>query len=156
MDISKQEQALIVLAEELNKQSIPWALGGSMLLWYKGIVNQVQDLDIMILEQDEKIVSSIIQTIGTIQPQHKRDNQECHSTVFIEAVINGIDVDIIGGFTIDSNNEAHYCPLQVDKIEHIHIDDTVIYLDSLELWKTYYTLMGRTTRANQIAQFLTE
>lgn len=156
MKLSQHEQTLIQIAKEFNAQSISWALGGSMLLWYKGIVDQVQDLDIMILEENAEKVTSIFQTFGSILPPDNEANQECSSKVFIEAVINGIAVDIIGGFTIIADGETHYCPLQLDKIEHIHRNDTVIYLDSLEQWRLYYTWMKRDSRVSQITRFLSK
>ena len=74
--------------------------------------------------------------------------------VFIEAVIDEVDIDIIGGFTIVADAVEYYCPLVQKDIEIITIHNESIALDRLTNWERYYRLMGRTNRAMSIYNFL--
>lgn len=53
MTKTKEEklQVLVQLAELFNEHEIQWAVGGSLLLYFKGLVSDFHDLDLMIDEQ---------------------------------------------------------------------------------------------------------
>lgn len=146
--MEKLQSVLLRLAAALNKQHIPWALGASMLLYYHKIVSSVNDLDIMILEEDEQKVKDILSSMGTIKSN--KIDQSYATKVFMEVKIEGVDIDVIGGFTIKTEDEYYYCPLQLEKITSIKIEGVTVYLDDVSLWEKYYQLMGRTERVSAI------
>jgi len=146
------EHTLEIIAANLNGHHIPWTLGGSMLLYYKGIVQDVHDLDIMIKAEDGSLVEQILNRIGT-----KVQNPESTtflSKVFLEYVIEGIEVDVIGGFVIASENHQHVFPFVEKEYEEFILNHITIYFDDLSHWETYYRVMGRTERANKIREYL--
>jgi hypothetical protein len=151
--MTQLQNVLLKLANQLNKHNLTWALGASMLLYYHGIVSTMNDIDIMILEEDEETVKKIIKQLGNIK--HHADNLKYVTKVFIEAEIDGVEIDVIGGFTIKTSDKIYYCPLQSDKITCIEIQGVTIYLDSLKLWEKYYYYMGRIERSNLIKNHLT-
>lgn len=64
MTETKKLSILSQIAEELNRQNITWAIGASCLLYFKGIVQEFSDIDIMISESDVEKVKQIFLTLG--------------------------------------------------------------------------------------------
>ena len=75
----------------------------------------------------------------------------------MEFVIDGVDVDVMAGFSIVSDGMAHDCSLQKEQIvETFMLDGEVIPLQSVELWRRYYALMGRSSKVDMIDRHLAE
>ncbi|MCO7125050.1 nucleotidyltransferase family protein [Sporolactobacillus shoreicorticis] len=149
MDTAKKCAALVKIAKALNQSGITWAVGGSSLLYFKGIAQKFNDIDIMIAEHDVAKVKALLNNHeksrqGDFQTQYR-------SKFFGEYVIEGVDFDLIAGFTIVNKNGVHYYPLDEANIKEIAvIDKTSIPLQSVEDWTTYYNLMGRTDKVEMI------
>jgi len=132
-------QAFIKVAKLLNNNKILWAVGGSFLLYIKGIIKKFNDFDIMIAENDVEKVKRLLSDCGTLKTREK--NRRYRSKAFLEYVIEETDFDIIAGFVIISEGVEHYFPLEKkDIVETVYIDDTPIPLQSVEEWKDYYYL----------------
>ena len=150
MDSKKLQETLCVLANKLNQKKIHWVLGGSMLMYIKNIVSEVQDLDIMIDEKDKAIVQSILQQIG--QPIDIISSDRFISKVFMKYLIKDVSVDVIGGFIISTKEQEYYFPLEPKDYETYLLNGETIYLDSLETWAEYYRLMGRESSYQKIIE----
>ena len=62
--------------------------------------------------------------------------------------INGVEIDVIGGLAIVSEGHVHELPLRSEEIEEgFSLEGQRIPLHSLRVWEIYYTLMGRTEKA---------
>ena len=99
----KTERKLALLkriAHRFNQAGITWALGASMMLYFKGIARDFHDLDLMIVNEDASIAQRILSEMGVLQPP--MPNPKYKSKMFLEFVIDGIDVDLIAGFAIVS------------------------------------------------------
>lgn len=142
---------LVDLATSLNQRHISWALGGSMMLFLRGIVDEFDDIDILVLEADFDVLESLLPDDIVIRIVSKKDN--CHSHRFLPVSIDGIDIDFIGGFMIKNN----YFPLlEKDRQEYHVINGQKIYLHSLQEWLKYYQLMGRNKKVSLIQNILNE
>lgn len=138
MDVERKLQVLSKMAEELNKENITWAIGASLLLYIKGKVSDFHDIDIMVSEEDAEKLRRVLLTLGKIQLPNL--NMQYKTKYFFEFVIDGIDVDVMGGFTIVNNNKAYYFPLKKEEIiEYTYINSQRIPLQSLAEWKLYYS-----------------
>ena len=141
-----------MIAESLNKNNITWAIGASLLLYFKGIANEFNDIDIIIDEKDVEKVKKILLSFGSLQP--KNPNVQYKTKHFLEFKIDDIDFDIISGFVIVCDNDEYYFPLEKNMIkDYININDVNIPLHSIEEWHTYYKLMGRTEKVKMIDYF---
>lgn len=60
----KEEQKKIELlqkiAHRLNEAHVQWALGASMLLYFKGITSEFHDIDLMVADHDAECVRTIL------------------------------------------------------------------------------------------------
>lgn len=155
MDNNLKEKTLVKVARILNENNIIWAIGGSFLLYVKGVTNHYNDFDIMISENDINVIIPLLKNTGVLKPQ--KNDAQYRSNAFIEYTVDGVDFDLIAGFTIIYENKEHYFPLIKENItDFIIIDGISIPLQSLGEWKTYYSLIGKSNKVKAIERFINE
>lgn len=141
------------VAKILNENNITWAVGASLLLYFKEITNKFNDIDLMVAEKDIEKTKTIFLSLGKEYP--KNPNLQYKSKCFLEFNVDGIDFDIISGFVIVNNNCDHYFPLEKNSIaEYFCLENTSIPLQSVNDWLTYYTLMNRKEKVEMIKNYL--
>ena len=147
--MTKTEHKISVLktiARALNERDITWALGASMLLYFKGSVPEFHDIDLMVADEDADAAQTVLSSLGTLQPA--KPNTKYKTKRFREYVIDGVDVDVMVGFAIVDGEETVDCSLKKEQIvEQINLDGEQIPLQSPMLWCTYYERMGRHEKA---------
>lgn len=154
-EIGQKIELLKKIALQFEKAHITWALGGSMMLYFKGIVPVFQDIDLMVADADAQTAQSILCSMGQMQPQNP--NPKFRSKAFMEFVIDSVDVDVIAGFAIVSGDSVVDCSLQKEQIvERMPLGEACIPLQSPALWCRYYRLMDRTEKAQMIEQALSD
>ena len=140
------------IAHKFNEENIAWALGASMMLYFKGITNEFHDIDLMIVDEDVERVKTILSDMGELQKPNL--NSKYQTKVFLEYIIDSIDVDVMAGFSILSDDKLYDCSLKKEQIvERMPLDEELIPLQSPLLWKEYYQLMGRTKKVKMIDDF---
>ena len=137
------------IAQRFNAANITWALGASMLLYFKGITPTFHDIDLMISNEDVECVRKILSEMGELQPPNP--NPKYKTKAFMEFVINSMDVDVMAGFAILNNGKIYDCSLTKEQIvEWLSLEDVKIPLQSPLLWRRYYELMGRKEKVDMI------
>ena len=155
MDADTKITVLKRIAARFNAAGITWALGASMLLYFKRIAPEFHDIDLMVADDDAERARQLLCEMGTLLPPSPNDKYR--TKCFMEFVIDGVDVDVMAGFSIVSDGIAHDCSLQKEQIvETLTLDGEVIPLQSVELWRRYYALMGRSAKVDMIDRHLAE
>lgn len=154
-----EEQEKIELLKEIahrfNAANITWALGGSMLLYFKGITTGFHDIDLMIANADVECVRKILSEMGKMQPPNP--DSKYQTKTFMEFTINSIDVDVMAGFSIISDGKLFDCSLKEEQIvEKVSLGTESVPLQSILLWHEYYQLMGRTEKVKMIEHALSD
>lgn len=140
---------LSAIAERFNKERLTWAVGASLLLYLKGKTDTFHDIDIMVMSSDIERVKDIMSGLGTIQPPNP--NAQYKTKFFIECTVEGVEIDIMAGFAIVNDGVEYDCSLKESDIAgSILINGQRVPLHSLERWRYYYELMGRTEKAQMI------
>lgn len=135
------DKVLVKVAKEFNKENITWAIGSSYLLKEKGLIDVCNDLDIFVSLEDIEKVKKILDGIGKIE--ESKDSKNFKSVYFLEYNIDGIDIDVMAGFTVIKNNHIYKYILDNNSIvENIVKEDTKIYYTSLEDWFVIYQLIN--------------
>ncbi len=154
-ELNKKIKLLKEIAQRFNTAYITWALGASMLLYFKGITSTFNDIDLMISNDDAESVQKILSEMGELQPPNP--NPKYKTKVFMEFVINSVDVDVMAGFSILNDGKIYDCSLDKDQIvEWFTLGNTKIPLQSPLLWCEYYKLMGRKEKVDMIERVLSK
>jgi len=133
---------LKLIADRLNSNGITWAVGGSMMLYLRGRATNAHDIDLMVDEKQIEPAKRLLNDMGKLQPD--KDNAQYQTRHYYKYVVNGVDIDLIAGFVIVKDGVPHECPLlKKDITERHNLEGTAIPLHSLDVWREYYTLMGR-------------
>lgn len=152
-ELNKKVELLKEIAQRLNTANITWALGASMLLYFKGITSTFHDIDLMISNENVESVREILSEMGELQPPNP--NPKYKTKAFMEFVINSIDVDVMAGFTILNDGKIYDCSLDKEQIvEWLALGNTKVPLQSPLLWCEYYKLMGRKEKVDMIERVL--
>ena len=137
---------LVKIAERFQEAGVTWALGVSMLLCFKHISAEYHDIDLMVAESDADRVREILRKMGTIQPPNPSPSYR--TKVFLDFVIDSVDVDVMAGFSIMRAGMPYDCPLKKEQIvEWVLLEGEKIPLQFPFLWSRYYRLMGREEKA---------
>ena len=144
-------KVLKTIAKRFNETGVHYAVGASVLLYFKGIVDEFHDLDIMIDNDDADKVREILNELG--QLQYTPENKNFKTKTFLQYVVDGVDIDIIGGFIIVKDSIEYDCYLQKDIDDFVEIDDIKINLDTIDNWHKYYSLMNRTNKVEMIESY---
>lgn len=149
MDIEHKLNVLSSIAEKLNSAKLTWAVGASLLLYFKGISDSFNDIDLMVVEADAERAKSLLLDMGQMQPPKPNGNYK--TPYFYEFVIDGVEVDVMGGFIIVKDGQNYDCSLTRDMIvEHIVVNGQSIPLQAVSDWRRYYKLMRREAKVAMI------
>ncbi len=148
-NIEHKLAVLAQIAEELNHKDVTWAIGASMLLYFKGITSEFHDIDIMIAEEDVETVKDVLLSLGDIQQPNP--NGKYKTKCFLEFHVDGVDIDAMAGFVIVNKEKEYYFPLKKENIKDFtEVHGIKIPLQSIEEWRKYYELMGRNEKVKMI------
>ena len=114
--IEEKIRLLKRIAHQLNEAQVEWCLGASMMLYFKGIVSEFHDIDLMISVDDVEVVKTILSEMGTLCPSDQKPNPMYQTKCFMEYVIDEIDVDVMAGFAIVCEGEIYDCSLRKDQL----------------------------------------
>lgn len=145
---------LSYIGEKLNEEKVVWGVGASILLNHFGLIDKPNDIDILVDLNDIDKADIILKSIGEKKVWEKTD---AYSTkYFYEYVINGFDVDVMAGLSINYSNGIyryifdHSSISQDTKINGVHIP-----LTSLEDWYIIYQLIpNREKKVKMIEDYL--
>jgi hypothetical protein len=142
--MDKKLKVLYKLANLLNTHKIKWNVGASCMLYLRGLVPSFNDIDIMIQEKD---VTKLKKLLEQYPLEIRKPNDKYQTKFFLEYIIDGVEIDIMAGFSIVKNGQVHYFPMhQADQFDRREVDGVVVYMESLEQWYQFYYLMDRTDK----------
>ena len=145
MNINTLEDKLVILAKDLNKSNVSWALGASYLLYLEGYDTTVQDIDIIIDEKDHKKLQTILQNYSyTIL----KSSGIYATEYFYSVTIDEVEFDLMINFSIQTEKEIYLFPFEV--MRTISLQDTIINLGSVDEWLKAYTKMNRSNKVGLI------
>lgn len=145
--ISNEKKLLVLskIGKALNEANVIWAVGGSLLLYFKGKAEEFHDIDIMTTEENVECVRKILIQYGTLSP--KNPDVSFKTKAFLEFTVDEVEIDVMSGFVIVNDGLDYDCSLCPENItDFTEIYGVKIPLQSLADWRKYYQLMGRTSK----------
>lgn len=119
------------------------------MLFFEGITDGFHDIDIMVHENDVDKAKETLHSLGKLCPPNP--NAQYTTKHFYEFIVDGVDVDVMVGFTIVYGGKEYDCSLQEQQIvKYQKMNGVHIPLQSVSLWREYYRLMQRENKVAMI------
>jgi hypothetical protein len=144
-NINEVIKGLTLLAGKLNSAEIKWSLGGSLLLYFKGLISEANDIDIVVHEDD---YLALLEVLDQYDYTYMEPNELYLTEHFFSLRSNDIEVDIMINFKVQNESLTYNYPFNIK--EQISIDNTLIFLASLDEWHNAYKAMGRDDKVRLI------
>ena len=153
--VKEKLELLEKIAYHFNIENVEWVLGASMLLYFKDIIDEFHDIDLMISNDYVTKMKNILLEMGEILVPCENEDSIYRTKKFMEFIIDGIDVNVMAGLAIIYEGKLYDCSLSKDQIvERIYLGTELIPLQSLQLWCKYYHLMGRNEKVKMIENII--
>lgn len=148
-------ETLLYIAEKLNKTKATWGIGGSLLLFQHGIVDAVNDLDIIVENASVETVVSELRNIGQEREVHPLPPFQ--TTYYHEFKVKDLSMDIMGEFKIEHEEGVFVLPFTENSIENYKLSGVDVPFCHLEDWYILYQLIpGREEKVKKIEQYFIE
>lgn len=112
--LNKKIELLKKIALRFNDANITWALGASMLLYFKKINNRISWYRFDDCEWGCWVCTKNFVWNG--RNSTTNPNSKYKTKSFMEFIIDSIDVDVMAGFSIVSDGKVHDCSLHKEQI----------------------------------------
>ena len=134
------KKVLSELAVKLNEKNIRWGVGASVMLNYYGLVDSPNDIDIIVSSDDSRVADKILMSLG--EKNFSSDLEIYKSEFFANYSINGVEVDLIAGFSIKQNSSYFKYDFDKKSITEIwNLEEIEIPVTAIEDWYILYQLM---------------
>lgn len=123
--------------------------GASALLYFKGVVQDFGDIDIVTAVDELPKIETALNGLGTLKPENPENRRKAR--VYLEYLIDGVPVDIMAELIFQGDDRERRFSLGEDAVkDFILLEGTRISLQSVQEWRMYYALMGRTEKVRLI------
>ncbi|WP_120497980.1 hypothetical protein [Kiloniella sp. EL199] len=139
-----QERHLYKVISRLEKNNISFSIGGSGLLYFLGLQDDVGDWDLL----TDASLDAVRKAILGLEFQVLGPKAPFNSSYLIQIALSGFKVEIIGGFAIEKDGERYEIPSKA----HLYRDG--LPLSKVEYWVKAYQLLGKTDKAGALKKWL--
>ncbi len=150
------DDTLEIVARELNREGVMWAVGASLLLRCHGLAASPRDIDIVVAERDAGKTAAILDRLGARTPGVP---QGPYATArFLEYVVDGTSIDVMSGLGIRHDAGVYVYPFdELAIVGSFMAGQAAVPLTALEDWYVLYQLMpDREPRVRAIEEYLTK
>lgn len=139
----ERKEVFLKVVKLFNKENISWAIGCSMVLFLKGIVDEFHDFDLIVELKDVPKAKKIMQEDLKAVLKGTGGNGYCESDIYLHYQFGRVDLDIISGFRVLTFGASYYYPLNPNEIDFLEITnaDITVPLISLEAMFILYFMM---------------
>ena len=142
-DYRERRVTFELVVKELQKRNLSWALGCSMNLFFRGIVDDFNDIDIITNETSIKDLKETLEGLGAVLVG-TGGNGYCESDYYYHFQLGRVDIDVISGFRILTYNSQYYYCYKKQQLDYFTVTDKLsINLYPLEaMYILYYMMEG--------------
>ena len=135
-----RRKVLFQIIDEFNKQNIHFALACSSNLFFRGVVDDFNDFDIIFEKKDSDLISEIMTKLGG-KLLGTGGNGFCESDVYLHYILDSIHIDFISGFRINTFGKSYYYDLSSNELENLDLEYFQISLVPIEIQLILYCMM---------------
>jgi hypothetical protein len=145
--------ALTFLSDRMNGMNATWGVGGSLLLYFYGLVQEPNDIDLLVAEPDMEKLHRVFQELGEYQPFVPKSpfctKKYCNYTIL------GANVDVMAGYSIEHDSGIYLLDFDSPSVTRtVRLGDSNVPLSALEDWYVLYQLIpGKQYKAEWIAAY---
>lgn len=150
------KSTLVKITRRLNETDIMWALGASGVLNYHGLLDEMNDIDILVAKKDCQALEDVLKSMGYMKDFEPSDVYG--TEYFREFVINEVDVDVMSNMKIFNHQVTYdYIFDHVSVVGTWALEDVKVPLTSLEEWYILYQMIpNREKKVQMIEGYLQE
>lgn len=138
----ERKETFLVIANCFRQEGIGWAVGCSMNLFFRGIVDDFHDLDLIADIKDVEQIEKIMKNLGA-ELIETGGNGFCESDVYMHYQLGRVDIDILSGFrmnTFGTTYKYQFCESEIDIVEIQNIKVPLLPLEAM--YVLYYMMEG--------------
>ena len=135
-----RRKVLFQIIDEFNKQNIHFALACSSNLFFRGVVDDFNDFDIIFEKKDSDLISEIMTKLGG-KLLGTGGNGFCESDVYLHYILDSTHIDFISGFRINTFGKSYYYDLSSNEVENLESEYFQIPLLPTEIQLILYAMM---------------
>ena len=135
-----RRDVLFKIMHKLQKQNVNFALGCSANLFFRGIVDDFNDFDIIFEQKYTDKILKIMSELGG-QLVGTGGNGFCESDMYLHYILDSIHIDFISGFRINTFDKSYYCDLSSNLVENLDCEYLILPLIPLEIQLILYCMM---------------
>lgn len=140
---------LHIMVDLFDEHNIPYAIGGSLLLYQKGLDVEVHDIDILLEDISYAFVKNLLKNEQLTEKTFPHPTYPTEH--FLELVMDGIEVDLMFSFSIRYQDEVFSFPLEK---ELLYFQEKPMSFSRIEDWYVMYQLMPkRETKVEMIENY---
>ena len=138
----ERKEVFLELIKSFKENNVKWALGCSMNLFCRGIIDDFHDLDLIVSIESIDVVKRIMQQLGA-DLTGTGGNGFCESDIYMHYQLGRVDIDIISGFRVVTFGTSYYYPYNENEIDMVKTMGIEIPMVSLEaMYILYYMMEG--------------
>ncbi len=121
-EMARKKDVLLRLIERMAEEAkVIWALICSSSFYFRGLVDEFHDFDIMVGEESiEEFIRIFVKMGGILQEGNDNGKGEFfRSKFFRTGKLDGVDIDIISGFTVTTYDTKYCYELRKEHIEYV-------------------------------------
>lgn len=142
VEYKERKEVFLRILKEFSERNVKWAVGCSMSLFLRGIVDEFHDLDLIVDKDSIETIKSIMNEIGA-EFIATGGNGFCESDVYLHYQVGRVDVDFISGFKVMTFNTQYYYRYNGDELDWIKIEDFNVPVIATEaMYILYYMMEG--------------
>lgn len=137
-------EVFLLLHKIFNKENVKWAIGCSMNLYIRGIVDEFHDIDFIVDINSIQKIKTIMYDLGA-ELKETGGNGFCESDVYLHYQFGRVDVDIISGFRLITFGTSYYYAYDEKEIDNLNIgmiDDDIPLISLEAMYILYYMMEG--------------
>ena len=140
VEYSERREVFFRIIKHFSEREVGWAVGCSMNLFLRGVVDDFHDLDLIV---DIKSVDEVKKTMDELGAKliATGGNGYCESDIYLHYQLGRVDVDVISGFRVLTFGTSYYYEFAQDEIDVIEVEGISIPLISLEAMYVLYFMM---------------
>ncbi len=145
------EDVLMLVAKTLQKLHVTWAFGGSLILKHHGLIDEVNDIDIVIEISDAHKVEKALQELGAKKQATEKKNYQ--TEFFRTFELQGIAIDVMANLKIKNDiiYPYHFSKSSITAIKRIN--GVKLNYCSLEEWLVLYYVMNRPQKVELLIDY---